>query len=157
MTRAVSDCRCTFGDGDLLSSPDCGSRHPLGRCQPQSVLLSLWKRNLAQHHLVLSIRIPRSRAPSMTRAVSDCRCTFGDGDLLSSPDCGSRHPLGRVASSVTSTYPLSTTICPSKPVETEPSTTSSRIEHSHPPSVSTGLEGQIVVDNGYVEVTNTVE
>ena len=35
----------------------------------------------------------------MTRAVSDCRCTFGDGDLLSSPDCGSRHPLGRVASS----------------------------------------------------------
>ncbi|KAF3027480.1 hypothetical protein E8E15_009845 [Penicillium rubens] len=37
---------------------------------------------------------------------------------------------------VTSTYPLSTTICPSKPVETEPSTTSSRIEHSHPPVTS---------------------
>lgn len=35
----------------------------------------------------------------MTRAASDCGWTFGDGDLLSSPDCGSRHPLGRVASS----------------------------------------------------------
>ncbi|CAG8122819.1 unnamed protein product, partial [Penicillium nalgiovense] len=36
---------------------------------------------------------------------------------------------------VTSTYPLSTTVCPSKPVEMEPST-SSRVEHPHPPITS---------------------
>ncbi|KAJ5927005.1 hypothetical protein N7516_008778 [Penicillium verrucosum] len=33
---------------------------------------------------------------------------------------------------VTSTYPLSTTVCPSKPAETNPSTTSPRVVHSHP-------------------------
>jgi hypothetical protein len=33
----------------------------------------------------------------MTRAVSDGRCAFGDGDLLGSPDSGSRHHLGGVA------------------------------------------------------------
>lgn len=34
----------------------------------------------------------------MARAVSDGWCTFGDSELLGSPDCGRRHLLGRVAS-----------------------------------------------------------
>ncbi|KAJ5196885.1 hypothetical protein N7449_007364 [Penicillium cf. viridicatum] len=37
---------------------------------------------------------------------------------------------------VTSTYPLSTTVCPSKPAETDPSTTSPHVVHSHPPITS---------------------
>ncbi|KUM56823.1 hypothetical protein ACN42_g10381 [Penicillium freii] len=44
---------------------------------------------------------------------------------------------------VTSTYPLSTTVCPSKPAETDPSTTSPRVVHSHPPitsSITTATE-----------------
>ncbi|CAI7577544.1 unnamed protein product [Penicillium crustosum] len=44
---------------------------------------------------------------------------------------------------VTSTYPLSTTVCPSKPTETDPSTTSPRAVHSHTPitsSVTTATE-----------------
>ncbi|CRL26409.1 unnamed protein product [Penicillium camemberti] len=44
---------------------------------------------------------------------------------------------------VTSTYPLSTTVCPSKPAETDPSTTSPRVVHSHTPvtsSITTATE-----------------
>ncbi|KGO78050.1 hypothetical protein PITC_025780 [Penicillium italicum] len=37
---------------------------------------------------------------------------------------------------VTSTYPLSTTVCPSKPAETDPSTTSPYVAHTHPPLTS---------------------
>ncbi|QQK43107.1 Extracellular serine-threonine rich protein [Penicillium digitatum] len=37
---------------------------------------------------------------------------------------------------VTSTYPLSTTVCPSRPAETGPSTTSTRDLNSHPPLTS---------------------
>lgn len=33
----------------------------------------------------------------MTRAVSDSGWAFSDSNLLGSPDCGSRHLLGRVA------------------------------------------------------------
>ncbi|OQD97609.1 hypothetical protein PENSOL_c011G07282 [Penicillium solitum] len=44
---------------------------------------------------------------------------------------------------VTSTYPLSTTVCPSKPAETDPSTTSPHAVHSHTPitsSITTATE-----------------
>ncbi|CAI7586874.1 unnamed protein product [Penicillium discolor] len=37
---------------------------------------------------------------------------------------------------VTSTYPLSTTVCPSKPAENDPTTTSPRVVHSHTPITS---------------------
>ncbi|CAI7599264.1 unnamed protein product [Penicillium palitans] len=43
---------------------------------------------------------------------------------------------GRSTVLVTSTYPLSTTVCPSKPAETDPSTTSPRVVHSHTPVTS---------------------
>ncbi|CAI7582597.1 unnamed protein product [Penicillium viridicatum] len=44
---------------------------------------------------------------------------------------------------VTSTYPLSTTVCPSKPAETDPGITSPRVMHSRPPitsSITTATE-----------------